>query len=28
LVKVVGSASALETVAAERQGWLEVFKLL
>jgi hypothetical protein len=28
LVKVVGSASAIETVAAERQGWLEVFKLL
>ena len=28
LVKVVGAASALETVAAERQGWLEVFKLL
>jgi Zn-dependent M16 (insulinase) family peptidase len=28
LVKVVGSASALKTVAAERQGWLEVFKLL
>jgi Zn-dependent M16 (insulinase) family peptidase len=28
LVKVVGSASALETVAAEREGWLEVFKLL
>jgi len=25
---VVGSASALENVAAERQGWLEVFKLL
>lgn len=28
LVKVVGSASAIETVAAERKGWLEVFKLL
>ncbi|MGD9167360.1 MAG: insulinase family protein, partial [Syntrophobacterales bacterium] len=28
LVKVAGSASAIETVAAERQGWLEVFKLL
>jgi Zn-dependent M16 (insulinase) family peptidase len=28
LVKVVGAASALETVAAEREGWLEVFKLL
>ena len=28
LVKVVGAASAIETVAAERQGWLEVFKLL
>jgi hypothetical protein len=28
LVKVVGSASALETVAAEQEGWLEVFKLL
>ena len=28
LVKVVGSASALDTVAAEREGWLEVFKLL
>ncbi len=28
LVKVIGSASAIESVAAEREGWLEVFKLL
>jgi Zn-dependent M16 (insulinase) family peptidase len=28
LVKVIGSASAIEAVAAEKEGWLEVFKLL
>ena len=28
LVKVIGSANAIETVAAEREDWLKVFKLL
>jgi Zn-dependent M16 (insulinase) family peptidase len=28
LVKVVGSASSIENVKAEREGWLEVFKVL
>jgi Zn-dependent M16 (insulinase) family peptidase len=28
LVKVIGSPSAIENAAAEREGWLEVFKLL
>jgi Zn-dependent M16 (insulinase) family peptidase len=28
LVKVIGSASAIESAAAQNEGWLEVFKLL
>jgi hypothetical protein len=28
LVKVIGSASAIEKAAAQKEGWLEVFKLL
>jgi hypothetical protein len=28
LVKVIGSASAIESAAAQKEGWLEVFKLL
>ena len=28
LVKVMGSASAIESAAAQKEGWLEVFKLL
>jgi Zn-dependent M16 (insulinase) family peptidase len=28
LVKIVGSASAIESAAAQKEGWLEVFKLL
>ncbi len=28
LVKVIGSVSAIESVAAQREGWLDVFKLL
>jgi len=28
LVKIIGSASAIEVAAAQKKGWLEVFKLL
>ena len=28
LVKIIGSASAIEGAAAQKEGWLEVFKLL
>jgi hypothetical protein len=28
LVKIIGSASAIETAAVQKKGWLEVFKLL
>ena len=28
LVKIIGSASAIESTAAQKEGWLEVFKLL
>jgi hypothetical protein len=28
LVKIIGSASAIESAAAQKEGWLKVFKLL